>query len=466
MSIDSTAKLTFCGAARGVTGSCYHLATPDGALVVDCGTFQGGDAPDEQNRRPPPFDTAAVTGVVLTHGHLDHCGRLPLLGKHGFAGPVYGHAATLEIGQLIMEDTARIGMFSGKKPLYGEADVERVLAGARPLGYRQPTAVGPFSIELFDAGHILGSASVRVSWQEGGEERAVLFSGDIGALHTPIIRDPNTTWDPDAHRVDFVITESTYGARSHAGGRPAAREAFRAALLHALSDGGKVLIPAFGIGRTQEILYEINALVEGGQLARVPVVVDGPLGLNATEIYDHHRDCYDQEALDLIRGGDVPLEFAGLFGARREVSSAAARAIEGPAVIIAGSGMCSGGRILRHLAEHLDDPRTDVIFVGYQAERTLGRELQQGAERVTIEGREVAVRAAITTVSGLSAHADQDGLAAWFANVPRKPGGAVFVCHGEEPAARAYGRLLKDRFGARAIVPALGDCAALTPRPA
>ncbi len=243
-----------------------------------------------------------------------------------------------------------------------------------------------------------------------------------------------------------------------------ARKKFRDAVLHAVSDGGKVLIPAFAIGRTQEVLYELNTLVEGGQLEGIPVIVDGPLGLEATRIYDKHRDCYDEDALELLSSGDVPLEFTNLFAAERRRSSEAARSIDGPAIIIAGSGMCSGGRIRGHLAEYLPDPRTDVIFVGYQAQNTLGRDLQQGRDIVDIDGRKVEVRAVITTITGFSAHADRDALAHWFGQVPRKPGGAVFVTHGEEKASRSYARLLKDRYGARAIIPALGDTAALLMR--
>ncbi|HUH04059.1 MAG TPA: MBL fold metallo-hydrolase [Kofleriaceae bacterium] len=460
----STAKLTFCGAARGVTGSCYHLETPDGAIVIDCGTFQGGRDPDTLNRRPPPFDPTRLDAAVLTHGHLDHVGRLPMLMKAGFSGPVIGHSASLEIGKLIMFDTAKLGLLAGTKPMYGDADVEKTMANTVPLAYGDRHTVGPFTVQIFDAGHILGSSSVRVSWEEKGEQRAVLFSGDLGVLDTPIIRDPFNSWNSEEHLVDFVVTESTYGGRAHPA-RAEARQKFRDAVVHAISDGGKVLIPAFAIGRTQEVLYELNTLVESGQLANVPVIVDGPLGLEATRIYDHYRECYDREALELLESGDVPLEFTNLFAAERKQASMRVGEIDGPAVIIAGSGMCSGGRILDHLAQYLPDPRTDVIFVGYQAERTLGRDLQQGHDIVQVNGRKVEVRAVISTIGGFSAHADRDALAAWFEKVPRKPGGGVFVTHGEEKASRAYARLLKDRFSARAIIPALGDTAALTLRP-
>ncbi len=459
------AKLTFCGAARGVTGSCYHLELDGTAIVVDCGTFQGGGDPDAQNRQKPPFDPKGVLAAVLTHGHLDHVGRLPRLRRDGFAGPVYGHPATLDIARLIMEDTAKIATLSGTRPLYGDAEVEETIAAARPVRYGQPFQVGPFTLELFDAGHILGSSSVRIAWREGDTERAIMFSGDLGVSDTPIIRDPHTAWDPDQHHVDFVVTESTYGSRAHPA-RLIARQTFRDAILHAVADGGKVLIPCFAVGRTQEILYELNTLVEAGQLKGVPVIVDGPLGLDATAIYDRHRDCYDEEALALVRAGDAPMQFDNLFAARAGRASQATKGIDGPAIIIAGSGMCSGGRIRGHLAEYLDDPTTDVIFVGYQAERTLGRDLQQGHDEVSIDGRTIPVRAQITTITGYSAHADRDALATWFSRLRRRPDGAVFICHGEEKASRAYARLLKDTHDARCIIPKLFDTVPLVPRSA
>ena len=458
------AKLTFGGAARGVTGSCYHLELDGVAIVIDCGTFQGGSDPEARNHAPFPFDPSGVAAVVLTHGHLDHVGRVPLLGQRGFSGPVIGHAASLEIARLIMDDTAKLGLLAGRKPLYGAAAVDEIMGeNLVRLQYGQVTSAGPFTIQIFDAGHILGSSSVRVSWKEGSADRAILFSGDLGVEGTPIICDPNGEWDPAAHQVDFVVTESTYGSRNHPE-RAVARNSFRDAILHAVSDGGKVLIPAFAIGRTQEVLYELNTLVESGQLAQVPVIVDGPLGLDATKIYEHYRGCYDEEALSLIASGDAPLDFTGLFGARKARSSHAAREIEGPAVIVAGSGMCSGGRIRGYLREYLADARTDVIFVGYQAQGTLGRDLQRGTDSVTIDGETIDVRAVVTTISGLSAHADQTGLESWFSKIPRTGGGAVFVTHGEEKVSRAYGRMLKDKHGARAIIPQLGDTASLTVR--
>jgi metallo-beta-lactamase family protein len=454
------AQLTFAGAVGGVTGSCYHLALDGASLVIDCGTFQGGRIADELNHKPWKFDPSTVDALVLTHGHLDHCGRVPLLSDQGFSGPIWGHAATLDIAMLIMEDTAKIAAHSDGPPMYDRDSVERVRARLkRHPGYGKRQSIGPFTVELFDAGHILGSSHVRVSWQEQGSERAILFSGDIGVVGSPIIRDPNNEW-PEETAVDWVVTESTYGNRNHPD-RAAAREQFRDVIQHALLDGGKVLIPAFAIGRTQEILFELDQMITSGEVGRIPVVVDGPLGLSATQLYRRHKGCYDEAALEQLERGDHPLDMDSFIGARDGRDSSKAAALRGAAIIIAGSGMCNGGRIRRHLAENLHDPKTDVVLVGYQGARTLGRSLQDGAREVRIDNREIQVNARITRISGFSAHADQDGLASWYGALRRKSSGTTFVTHGDDEARDTYSQLLRDRFGARTAIPGLDDTVTL-----
>lgn len=456
------ARLTFLGAAGGVTGSCSLLEHDGAGLLIDCGLFQGDTDADAKNRERLRVDGTDLIGVALTHGHLDHVGRLPLLAYHGFAGEVVGHKATLEIGRIILDDSAKIAGHGEVPPLYGADEVEAVAERMRPMaGYGVARQLGPFQIELFDAGHILGSSSVRVTWREAGGERSILFSGDLGVAGAPILRDPFSAWDPATHGVDYVVTESTYGDRSHPP-RSDTRAALRDALRRAIADGGKVLIPAFSIGRTQEVLYELDALVEAGELPGIPVFVDGPLGLSATKIYARHRECYDEAALAKLSRGDHPLEFDHLVGADRPDASRKAVAHQGPAIIVAGSGMCQGGRIRHHLEKHLPDARTDVLLVGYQAERTLGRALQNGAQEVWLRGQRVPVRARITTLRGLSAHADDEGLTAWLGAVPKRPGAQVFVNHGEPDAAAAHATRVRDRFGVEACVPALHQAFDLT----
>lgn len=449
----TTARLTFLGAARGVTGSCYHLEVEGVGLLIDCGTFQGDPDADRRNREPVPIDVPGLAGIVLTHGHLDHVGRTPVLANAGLVCPVFGHAATLDIARVILADSARIAHHAHDEPLYGAGEVQAIEYLMRALpAYGVAKRVGPFEITLYDAGHILGSSSVRVAWRD----RAILFSGDLGVAGAPLLADPNTRWDPARDAVDYVVTESTYGDRTHPD-RAGVRAELRRVIERALSDGGKVLIPAFSIGRTQEVLYELNAMIADGGLRGIPVVVDGPLGLSVTKIYQRHRGLYDEDAMALIARGDPPLEMDSLLTARDVHASRRAVNIEGPAIVIAGSGMCEGGRIRHHLLRHLPDPRTDVLLVGYQAGRTLGAALQQGRDRVWIGRDEVEVRARITTISGLSAHADRDGLADWFSHLPRRDGGRVFVTHGEPAQSEAYARMLGDRFGARADVPGPHD---------
>jgi metallo-beta-lactamase family protein len=450
--------LSFLGAAREVTGSCYHLELDGAGLFIDCGTFQGDREAERKNREPLPVDAGAALALVLTHGHLDHVGRAPMLSRAGFAGEVVGHGATLDIARIILEDSAKIAASESRKshhpPAYTHDDVERLCHRMSPIsGYGDSRQIGPFRLTFFDAGHILGSSSVRVEWG-GKEPRAILFSGDLGVAGAPLLRDPNTQWDTVRDAVDFVVTESTYGDRLH-GPRAQVREQLRYVIERALRDGGKVLIPAFSIGRTQEILYELNSMVEAGQLAGIPVVVDGPLGLSATRIYERYTECYDAQAMQLLHRGDRPLEFDSLHGAEDARSSRMAVNLEGPAIIIAGSGMCQGGRIRHHLQKHLPDPRTDVLLVGYQAGRTVGRDLQAGLSSVYLDGETVPVRARVTTISGLSAHADRDGLTSWFSHLPRRHGGRVFVTHGEIPQSQAYADRLAAQFGTRAEVPSL-----------
>jgi metallo-beta-lactamase family protein len=436
------------GAARSVTGSAYHLTIGDNEFLIDCGVFQGEDDAVALNSRPPVSNAEKLTAVIVTHGHLDHVGRLPLLEADGFRGPVYGHPATLDICELTLRDSLRHQQFAGHRP--DVQALESLISRFIPLRYQVKQMLTPkISLTFFDAGHILGSASALIQWDGG----SILFSGDLGRRNTPIIRDPNVSYPPDAI-AEHVVIESTYGDRCHAKGQ-ALVDMLKDHLDTAFKNGGKVLIPAFSIGRTQELLYHLNTLYRQRVFDGVPVVVDGPMGLEVTELYSKHTDCYDEEMKQKIAKGEAPFSFKELYSSRTGKHSASIRNIEGPAIIIAGSGMCTGGRIMGHLQEYLPDAKTDVFFVGYQARGTLGRRLLDGAKEIRIDGEMVDVNARVVNLSGFSAHADKDGLLFWLSKAPGAK--RVFVCHGEEEQAEAFSVTAKENLPVSTYVPYRGE---------
>ncbi|RME24281.1 MAG: MBL fold metallo-hydrolase [Deltaproteobacteria bacterium] len=420
-------KLRFIGAAGTVTGSATLLEAGGTKILVDCGLVQGDDDAHELNHQPLPLDLDALDAVVLTHGHLDHCGRLPWLVAQGYSGPVFAQAATVEIAEIVLRDAARLGSHR-EDPLYDERHVDATMNLMRPLRYRSPERVGSVEFELFDAGHILGSS--HVAFESAGKR--VVFSGDVGMPDTPIIRDPTLEWP---WPVDAVVIESTYGDRSHRS-REETEQQFCDIVRNAVEHRGVVLIPSFAIGRTQEMLYQFNHLVDSGRIERVPVFLDSPMAERVTEIYRRHRELYDRETLDAIARGDPPMRFPGLRELVSAEQSKQVKSIPGPLVVIAGSGMCTGGRILHHLIDFLPKPSTTVIFVGWQGPGTLGRRLIDGAKSVKIYGEEVDVAARIETLGGFSAHADAPVLLRW-AEAFGNPGPRFFVNHGEPPASAA-----------------------------
>jgi metallo-beta-lactamase family protein len=463
--------LTFLGAARCVTGSRYLLDSGRARVLVDCGLQQERDL-QSRNWEPLPVPPDRLDAVLLTHAHLDHCGLLPRLVKQGFRGPVFCTAPTAEIARIVMLDSARLQVEDVEHkryrheqqgrtpprppvPLYTEEDAQK--AGQRfsavELGRTVRVADG-VEAEYFEAGHILGSSSIRVRVSLGGEMRTILFSGDIGRWDKPFLNDP-----APCDEADWVMMESTYGDRLHGLEDTIERE-FRDILNAAVRAGGNLVIPSFAIERSQELLYYLNRLQRTQQVPRVPVFLDSPMASRVTEVFSHHPAFLDTEMRDLLAREASPFELPSLVMARTADESKAINAIRGTAVIIAGAGMCTGGRIKHHLVHNLPRRESTVLFVGYQANGTLGREILEGAKSVRVLGQQVPVRARVARIGGFSAHADRDELLRWASAIKAKPRG-VFVVHGEPEVAEGFGRTLADRMGWQASVPAAGDSVAL-----
>lgn len=466
-------NLSFYGAAGEVTGSCYLVETDHARVVVDFGMHQGDVDAEARNRTAPPLEFPRIDAVVLTHGHLDHCGRLPLLLQHGYPGPIYATPATTELTGIILRDSASLQQADAEDdnrrrarqgkpavpPLYNVEEAEQTLRRFKdiPYGRTQEIARGVF-ICFFDAGHILGSASVLMTIRgedPHGRDKVLLFSGDVGVVGAPILRDPQT---PNGH-VDAVILESTYGDRDH---RPLDQtlDELVGVLTAAREEGGKVLTPAFAVGRTQDLIYHIANLMREGRLAPTNVYVDSPMATAASELYKKHHEVYDADARRLQHDGRGPLALPGLRYVRTREESQSLNSRDGGIVVIAGSGMCTGGRILHHLRHNLGKPTTHVMIVGYQADGTLGRTLVNGAKTVRIFGEEIEVKARIHTLGGFSAHAGQTGLANWFAAAaPSKP--RLFLTHGEDGPRSVLQGKLAATYGVTAELPEWGDTATL-----
>ena len=448
-------RLVFHGAAGRVTGSCHLLEAGGRRILLDCGLIQGSREEEALNRAPFPFEPADIDAVVLSHAHIDHSGRLPLLYKAGFRGPVYAQAATADLCRIMLKDSgflqekdaetenrkrARKGL-APVDPLYTVADAVAAMRRFRRLPYDEKRTILPgIEIRFRDAGHILGSSIVEAWLAEGELRRKVVFSGDLGQPATPILRDPTPV-----READVVLLESTYGDRLHRS-RERTLEELAGIFAEALSGKGNILIPAFAVGRTQEILYLFGQHAGEWALDRWQVCLDSPMAIDATAVYAKHAALFDDEAARLWREGGAAA-LGGVRICRTSEQSRALNRIRSGAIIIAGSGMCEGGRIRHHLKNNAWRKECHIVIVGYQARGTTGRRLVDGAPSIRLWGEEIRVAAKVHTVGGLSAHADQAGLAQWYGAFASRP--PVCLVHGEEDAQVALEAILRERYGAK-----------------
>lgn len=461
-------RLTFLGAAGMVTGSCYLLEAGGLRVMVDCGMFQGKE--EDLNREPFGVHPGTLDGVILTHAHIDHSGRLPLLRKQGFHGPIYAHPATADLAGIMLLDSAHIQEMEAERdnrkarradrsqiqPLYTQVDAKAVAAQFYPLEYDELHSLNEsVQIRFQDAGHILGSAIVEIfETDKSGHATKLVFSGDLGQPDRPILQDPALL-----EEADYLLLESTYGNRVHEP-QQSTREHLANIIRTTIEGGGNVVIPAFAVGRTQELLYALNELVEQHRLPKnLKVVLDSPLAIAATEVTEKHHHVFDAAAQALMRQGDELFTFPGLLLSRTAEDSKALNESKEPKVIIAASGMCEAGRVVHHLKHNLWRPDSTILFVGYQAEGTLGRRIMEGASLVRIHGEEIAVRARVESLAGLSAHADQEQLLSWVAGLHRLPLQTILI-HGEAEGREELARLLMAR-GHRVMLPVMGQVLSL-----
>ncbi|MGQ9632537.1 MAG: MBL fold metallo-hydrolase RNA specificity domain-containing protein [bacterium] len=460
-------KLSFLGAAQNVTGSRYLLETDGLRLLVDCGLYQEREL-KERNWDPFPVPPNTIDAVLLTHAHLDHCGLLPKLVREGFRGKIYCTAATSEISQIVLLDSAELQEEDaelkrrrhereGRRgaypeiPLYTTDDARASFPLFSHAKYEEPIRIGDGVEATFhDAGHILGSSTIRLILNRDGEGRTILFSGDVGRWDKPILRDPIPP-----NEADYVLVESTYGDRLHEDSKDI-EDILSDVISSARKAGGNIVIPSFAVERSQEVLYHLNRLLMEDRIPHLMVFVDSPMAVSVTEIFEHHPELLDDEMTELIRRRESPFDFPSLKMVRSVEDSKAINHIRGTVVIIAGSGMCTGGRIKHHLANNISRPESTILFVGYQAVGTLGRQIVDGAKEVRILGRMYPVRARVVRINGLSAHADRSELFRWLSGL-RKPPRHLFVTHGEPDAARHFADFLRERTAWDISVPEYQD---------
>ncbi len=462
-------KITFLGAANLVTGSNFLITTGKHKILLDCGLFQGGKETEKLNTIPFDYDPSEIDFLILSHAHIDHSGRIPKLVKEGFRGSIYCTRATSDLAEVLLKDSGHIhemeAQWTNKKrlrkgleeiePLYTVEDAENSLQYLEPVLYDQTTYINDsVRLRFQDAGHILGSSIVELWIKENDQETKIVFSGDLGMKDRPLLRNPSYI-----EEADYLIMESTYGNRLHENVDTRASKLVDI-LLSTTRKGGTVVIPSFAVGRTQELIYELNKVYDGDsrieELLNIPVYIDSPMAISATEIFRKHADVFDAETRDYILRGDNPLDFYNLHFTKKAEESKALNMSDEPKIIISASGMCDAGRIKHHLKHNLWKSNASVVFVGYQAEGTLGRYIRDGNKNVKVFGETIQVKAEIHSIEGFSGHADKEDLMDWLRGFKKLPK-EVFVVHGEKESTAAFAEYIKNELKVKTIVPNLNE---------
>ena len=467
--IKSNLSITFLGATRNVTGSKYLVEANSTRLLIDCGLFQERGLKD-RNWEPFPVHPSEVDAVLLTHAHLDHCGLLPKLVKDGFTGRIFATEATIEITKIVLMDSAKLqeedAEFKRKRhlrekrkgkfpavPLYTKTQVEDTFAHFESIQCNKLLSLGDgISAVFFDAGHILGSTMIRLSVRNNKEERTVVFSGDLGRKNAPILHNPTIL-----HEADYVVMESTYGDRETTANAESLKDSLEEIINDTTERDGNIIIPSFSVERAQEVLYRLSELLREDRIPNLMVFLDSPMAIRVTDVFRNHPELFDTEAMALIQQGLHPCDFPGLQLCRSTEESKAINQIRGSVVIIAGAGMCNGGRVKHHLISNIIRPNSTILFVGYQAIGTLGRQILDGSELVRIHGQLIPVKAKIVKVEGFSAHADRNELFQWISTFEPQGLKKIFVTHGEEKASRSFAELVKEKLGIEVVRPSYKD---------
>ena len=459
-------KLSFMGAARNVTGSRYLLETDKTRILVDCGLYQEREF-RYRNWDPFPISPHTLDAVLLTHAHLDHCGLLPKLVREGFQGKIYCTAATAEITQIMLLDSAKLQQedaeFKSKRhrregrrgahpeiPLYTVNDAAATASLFSPVKYEENVHITDgLDATFYDAGHVFGSSMIKVTVNQNGERRVILFSGDVGRQGKPIIKDPTLF-----NEADYVLIESTYGDRLHESSENISNRL--AEIINSTCRAkGNIVIPSFALERTQEVMWYLNELLLADRIPHLMVFVDSPMAMNITQVFKHHPELFDKDMSTLLRQKNSPFNFPGLTMVHTVDESKAINRIAGTAIIIAGSGMCTGGRVKHHLVANISRKESAILFVGYQAVGTLGRQIVEGAQTARILGQNYPVRAMVAQIHGFSAHADRDELFTWISGLKKAPR-HVFITHGEATAAKSFGEFLHEKTGWEVSIPEYG----------